>query len=437
MRVLEASASPPLRGSLQLPGDKSISQRALMLASIAEGQSAIQGLLHSGDTLSTLAALRQLGAGITVDQQGNARVQGVGLHGLRSPDAPLDLGNSATAARILPGLLAGQGLSCRLCGDRSLQGRPMRRVLAPLARMGARITASARDTLPLDIAPAGPLKGICWQPSPVSAQVKSALLLAGLYADSDTTVIETSPTRDHTERLLTALAHAPSRQNGQVRISPARRLRAARIRVPGDLSSAAFFIVAASLIPGSLIRLQNVGVNPHRDAVVTLLRQMGADIEVHDRRCWGNEPVADIEVRAAALHGIDIPQALVPGALDEFPALLVAAAFAEGRTTLSGAGELRVKESDRLQAMASGFTTLGIAAEQKPDGMVLCGGALGSGRVDSRGDHRIAMALAVAGACTRRDNSLITVENCSNISTSFPEFVPQANALGLRIRARG
>lgn len=435
MRVLEATASPPLRGSLQVPGDKSISQRALMLASIAEGQSTIQGLLHSDDTLSTLTALRQLGAGITVDPQGTARVQGVGLHGLHSPDAPLDLGNSATAARVMLGLLAGQNMACRLCGDHSLQGRPMRRVLEPLARMGARITASEQDTLPLDIAPAGPLQGICWQPSPVSAQVKSAILLAGLYADSDTTVIETSPTRDHTERMLTTFGHAPRSHNGQINISPARQLRADRIRVPGDLSSAAFFIVAASVIPGSLIRLQNVGINPHRDAVLTLLRQMGANIEVHDRRQWGNEPVADIEVRAAALHGIEIPQDLVPGALDEFPALLVAAAFAEGRTVLSGAGELRVKESDRLQAMASGFTTLGITAEQKPDGMILCGGTLDSGRVDSHGDHRIAMAFAVAGACTGNANSLIKIQNCRNISTSFPEFVPQANTLGLRIRA--
>ena len=435
MKTLEAKGSGPLRGTLQVPGDKSISHRALMLAAIAEGHTTIQGLLHSADTSATLTALRHLGACIDCEKRDEVRVQGLGLYGLNTPKTTLDLGNSGTAARLMAGLLCGQRICCRLGGDASLQNRPMRRILDPLGTMGARIEATPDDTMPLVIAPVEQLTGIHWHLRQASAQVKSAILLAALYADGETIVNEPVATRDHTERMLTSFGQTLQKEDGEIRICPAQRLHAAQIHIPGDLSSAAFFIVAASLIPGSAITLKEVGLNPHRDAALTILRQMGAHIEIHAQKQWGKEPVGDIDVRAAPLHGITIAPELVPGAIDEFPAILVAAAFAEGRTTLRHAKELRVKESDRIAAMAAGLTRLGIEVEEEPEGITVQGGRLKSGTVESDGDHRIAMAFAIAGASAVEDSIRVQVSDCSNIATSFPDFVPRANALGLQIRA--
>ncbi len=424
-----------LRGTIAVPGDKSISHRSVIFASIADGDTHISGFLEGRDTLATVAAFGAMGVSMEGPRNGRLRVQGVGLRGLRAPAADLDLGNSGTAMRLLPGVLSGQDFDVTLRGDASLTRRPMARVITPLVSMGARIEAGDGATAPLAIHGRGrPLTAIEYDMPVASAQVKSCLLLAGLYADGVTRIREPAPSRDHTERMLAAFGHAVHRSDDVVSIEGGSGLRATSVEVPGDISSAAFFLVGASIAPGSDLRIEGVGMNPTRIGIVEVLRAMGARIDVDNERSAGGEPLADLRVRAADLHGVEIPPRLVPLAIDEFPALFVAAACAHGDTVLGGARELRVKESDRIAAMADGLAVLGVDAEPRDDGMRIRGGALGGGRVESRGDHRIAMALAMAGL---RATQPLLVADCANVATSFPGFADLARDAGLGIHVAG
>lgn len=430
-RTFTVSPGGTLSGTIPVPGDKSISHRSIMLGSIAEGVTEVHGFLEGEDALATLATFRAMGVRIERGGPGRVTVHGVGAQGLRAPAEPLDLGNSGTSMRLLAGLLAAQPFECVLSGDESLSRRPMRRVTEPLAAMGARIDTAQGGTPPLRIRGHAALRGIRYELPVASAQVKSALLLAGLYAQGETCVREPAPTRDHTERMLDTLGWPTTLRDGYICVRGDARLRATRIDVPADISSAAFFMVGAAIAEGADVLLPSVGINPTRTGVLDILRLMGADIELLDRRMLGGEPVADVRVRGGRLRGIDIPVELVPLAIDEFPALFVAAACAEGRTVLRGAEELRVKESDRIQVMADGLQTLGIDARPTADGMIIEGGAdFGGGAVESHGDHRIAMSFAVASL---RASGTIDIGNCDNVDTSFPGFVATARAAGLRI----
>lgn len=424
------SANQPLRGTLRVPGDKSISHRAIMLGAIAEGITHITGFLEGEDTLCTLAALQAMG--VTIDRPAPTQVivHGVGLHGLQAPRAPLYLGNSGTSMRLLAGLLAGQAFSTELHGDASLSRRPMRRVTVPLTQMGARLETTAQGTPPLHIVGQA-LHGIDYTLPVASAQVKSCLLLAGLYAQGTTCVTEPVPTRDHTERMLVGFGYPVQRQDRQVCLTGGGLLRATTIEVPADLSSAAFFMVGASITEDSDILLQHVGINPTRTGVIDILQQMGADIELLNRHTSGGEPIADIRVRYHPLHGITIPEHLVSLAIDEFPIIFIAAACAQGTTVLTGATELRVKESDRIQVMADGLRLLGVSAEPTPDGMIINGGALHGGVIESHSDHRVAMAFTMAAL---RANDPVTINDCENVATSFPNFVDLAQRVSITIR---
>jgi len=404
-----------------------------MLGAIADGETEITGFLEGADSLATLAAFRAMGVSIEGPDRGRVVIKGAGLEGLRQPSQPLDMGNSGTAMRLMTGLLAGQAFGSTLVGDASLSRRPMRRITEPLARMGARIGTTDAGTAPLVITPASGLRGIDY-PLPVpSAQIKSSLLLAGLYARGETCISEPAPSRDHTERMLAAFGR-PARIDGRrICLPTGGRLTATPIAVPGDISSAAFFLVGASIAPESDLTLANVGINPTRTGIITLLRAMGANIVIEDERLLGDEPVADLRVRSAPLRGIRIPDNQVPLAIDEFPALFIAAACADGETVLTGATELRVKESDRIAVMAEGLRALGIDATPTPDGMRIHGGAPHGGSVDSGGDHRIAMAFAMAAL---RANGPIEIRDCSNVDTSFPGFASLAASAGLDIVVR-
>ncbi len=418
-----------LRGEARVPGDKSISHRSIMLGSLAEGVTHVKGFLEAEDALATLQAFRDMGVQIEGPVDGCVTIHGVGKYGLNAPQKELYLGNSGTSMRLLSGLLAGQPFDTVLTGDKSLSGRPMKRVTEPLARMGATIKATEKGTAPLHITGrAGQLNGIDYVMPMASAQVKSCLLLAGMYAQGETSVTEPAPTRDHTERMLAGFSYPVKREENKVRITAEGKLIATEIDVPSDISSAAFFLVGASIAPGSDILLKHVGINPTRTGVISILRLMGASIEILNERVVGGEPVADLHVIAKPLKGIDIPEELVPLAIDEFPVLFIAATCAEGQTRLSGAEELRVKESDRIQVMADGLHILGVDAKPTEDGIVIHGGAMGGGTVVSHGDHRIAMAFAIAGL---RAKNAITILDCENVNTSFPEFKDLAKNLGL------
>ncbi len=422
-----------LRGSLQVAGDKSISHRAIMLAALAEGCSEIDGFLEGADCLATRHAFAAMGVEIEPTGYGQMRIHGVGLHGLKAPSAPLDMGNAGTAMRLLAGLLAGQRFPSTLIGDASLSRRPMRRVTEPLALMGAQIDTTAAGTAPLHIHGGQALRGIDYILPVASAQIKSCLLLAGLYAQESTCITEPAPTRDHTELMLQAFGYPLEHSGSQVRLSGGGRFTATSMSIPADISSAAFFLVGASIAADSKLVLPAVGINPTRIGVINLLQQMGADIQLDNPRWAGYEPIADIRVRSAPLQGIVIPEDQVPLAIDEFPALFIAAACAEGETRLTGAAELRVKESDRIQVMADGLRRLGIVAEPTADGMVIQGGALQGGDIDSYGDHRIAMAFAMAGLRAARP---ITIRDCANVATSFPDFAVLAQQAGLFIKVQ-
>jgi 3-phosphoshikimate 1-carboxyvinyltransferase len=422
-----------LGGNIRVPGDKSVSHRSIILGSVATGTTRVAGFLEGEDALATMNIFRALGVRIDGPEGGAVTVHGVGLHGLRSPNHALDCGNSGTSMRLLAGLLAPQSFDCELIGDASLRTRPMRRVADPLATMGARIETAEGGRPPLRIRGNPDLRGIDYVMPVASAQVKSSLLLAGLYAAGTTRVTEPAPTRDHTERMLAAFGYPVRRDGATVAVRGGGSLHAAEIAVPADVSSAAFFMVGATIAPGSDITLQDVGINPTRTGVIEILRLMGADLTILNSRELGGEPVADIRVRSADLQGIDIPPELVPLAIDEFPALFVAAASARGRTVLRGAEELRVKESDRIQVMANGLAAIGARAEATPDGMIIDGAAYTGGGVESCGDHRIAMAFAMAAL---RAGAPITIRDCANVATSFPGFVGLARRAGLPIEER-
>ncbi|WP_006788046.1 3-phosphoshikimate 1-carboxyvinyltransferase [Thiorhodospira sibirica] len=422
-----------LQGRIRVTGDKSISHRAIMLGAIAQGCTEISGFLEGEDCLATLQAFRAMGVPIEGPVDGRVRVHGVGLRGLQAPAQPLDMGNSGTSMRLLTGLLAGHGLAAVLVGDSSLMRRPMRRVTDPLARMGAQIATADNGNPPLNIHAGHALQGIEYVMPMASAQVKSSILLAGLYAQGTTCVTEPAPTRDHTERMLQGFGYPLRREGPKVCLEGGHALQATAIDVPGDISSAAFFMVGASIAKGSELLLEHVGINPTRTGVIDILRLMGADIELLNVREAGGEPVADIRVRSAPLHGVDIPEALVPLAIDEFPAIFIAAACAHGKTVLTGARELRVKESDRIQVMADGLQTCGVAAQPTEDGMVITGGPLQGGEIHSHGDHRIAMAFAMAALAAQ---GRLLIHDCANVNTSFPGFAELARHTGVRLLTR-
>ncbi len=421
-----------LTGKLRVPGDKSISHRAIMLGSLATGTTRIDGFLEGEDSLATLKAFRAMGVGIDGPRDGRVAINGVGLHGLQAPTGPLDLGNSGTSMRLMSGLLAGQSFDVTLTGDASLSSRPMRRVTQPLSDMGAVIETTVDGTAPLVMHGGQALHGIEYALPVASAQVKSSLLLAGLYAAGSTCISEPGPTRDHTERMLRGMGYPVVHRDGWVCVDGGHELHAIDIDIPADISSAAFFLVGASIAAGSDLVLEHVGMNPTRTGVIDILRMMGARIEISNERDAGGEPVADLRVQSASLTGIEIPPELVPLAIDEFPVLFVAAACAEGRTVLTGAEELRVKESDRIQVMADGLSRLGVSAEATPDGMIIDGGAIDGGRIDSHGDHRIAMAFAMAAL---RAHGEIEIDDCANVNTSFPGFAGLAGQAGLAIES--
>ncbi len=419
-----------LKGAIRVAGDKSISHRSIMMGSLAEGTTHVSGFLEGEDALATLNAFKAMGVEIEGPDNGKVVVHGVGMKGLQQPQASLDVGNSGTSMRLMSGLLAGQAFSTTLIGDESLTKRPMKRVTDPLALMGAQIETTEMGTSPLNISPVAALKGIDYDMPMASAQVKSCLLLAGLYAEGETWVTEPAPTRDHTERMLQGFGYEVMQDGPRRGVKGGGKLTACDIDVPADISSAAFFLVGASIAEGSDLTLQHVGMNPTRDGVINILRLMGADIEVSNERVIGGEPVADLRVRSAKLKGIQIPEDQVPLAIDEFPALFVAAACAEGETVLTGAEELRVKESDRIQVMADGLIALGVDAKPTPDGIVIQGGSIGGGSVNSHGDHRIAMSFAMAALRATGD---ISIDDCANVNTSFPGFVELAASVGLKV----
>jgi 3-phosphoshikimate 1-carboxyvinyltransferase len=418
-----------LRGTLRVPGDKSISHRAVMLGALAEGTTQVSGFLNGEDCLCTMKAFQAMGVRVEQDGATALTVHGVGLAGLKAPAGTLDLGNSGTSMRLMAGLMSGQQFGTTLTGDASLSRRPMKRIIEPLEQMGATI-ASEDGHAPLRIAASKGLKGIRYRSPVASAQVKSGVLLAGLYAAGRTEVAEPEASRDHTERMLRAFGVSIDAEPGRAALAGGQRLKGTRIEVPADISSATFFMVGAAIAPGSDVTLTGVGINPTRTGIVEILRRMGADLEVGNERALGGEPVADIRVRGRALRGIAIDHELVATAIDEFPAVFVAAACARGQTEVTGAAELRVKESDRIQTMCEGLWALGIAAEPRPDGARISGGRLQGGRVDSKGDHRVAMSFAMAAL---RAEQPVTIADCANVDTSFPGFAPLAASAGLGI----
>lgn len=423
-----------ISGHIRVPGDKSISHRSIMLGSLAEGTTEVEGFLEGEDALATLQTFRDMGVVIEGPHHGRVTIHGVGLHGLKPPPGPLYLGNSGTSMRLLSGLLAAQPFDTTLTGDASLSKRPMNRVAKPLREMGAVIETGPEGRPPLTIRGGQRLTGMSYDMPMASAQVKSCLLLAGLYAAGETAVTEPAPTRDHTERMLQGFGYPVKVEGNTASVESGHKLTACKIEVPADISSAAFFLVAASIAEGSELLLEHVGINPTRTGVIDILKLMGGDITLENQRVVGGEPVADIRVRAAKLKGIDIPEDLVPLAIDEFPVLFVAAACAEGRTVLRGAEELRVKESDRIQVMADGLQTLGVKAEPTPDGIVIEGGPMGGGEVWAHGDHRIAMSFTVASL---RAGAPIRIHDCANVATSFPNFLGLASQVGIRVAEEG
>lgn len=408
-------------GTVSVPGDKSISHRAVLLSSLARGESRIRGFLPAEDTRRTVAMMRALGVGIEERGPTELRVAGAGMRGLSEPEDILDAGNSGTTIRIGAGLLAAQPFVSVVTGDPYLRKRPMGRIVAPLSAMGARITGRRNDTLPPLCIRGGPLRGIRYEMPVASAQVKSAILLAGLYAESPVTVVEPLPSRDHTERMLRAMGASVRQGDREVSVEPAESIDPLDMEVPGDISAAAFFLVLAAASPGSRLRIPSVGVNPGRTGIVEVLRRMGADLSLEAQREEGGEPVADLLVRGRRLSAATVEAEEVPSLIDEIPALCAAAALSEGRTGIRGAGELRVKESDRIGAMVSALSRMGVSCGEYPDGLWVEGPArLREGAVcDSRGDHRIAMAILTLSAAA---GVPVRVSDTACIATSFPEF---------------
>jgi len=429
-----------IQGRIRVPGDKSISHRSIMLGALAEGTTTVTGFLEGDDALATLQAFRDMGVEIEGPDNGNVTIQGVGLRGLKKPEKPMDMGNSGTSTRLIAGILAGQDFECTLVGDASLSKRPMKRVTDPLALMGAELETSEGGTLPMTIkGKGGALKAIDYTLPMASAQVKSCVLLAGLFADGQTCATEPAPTRDHTERMLNGFGYEVNsekldEQKMKACLKGGGKLTGRHIDVPSDISSAAFFMVAAAVSKGSDLVIEHVGMNPTRTGVIDILKLMGADIKLENFHEVGGEPVADVHIKYAPLKGIEIPEELVALAIDEFPVLFVAAAAAEGKTVLTGAEELRVKESDRIQVMADGLNAVGIDAQPTPDGMIINGGTQQpqSGEIQSHHDHRISMAMTIAGI---NAVSEIVIDDCANVDTSFPIFLDLINEVGMSVKA--
>ena len=430
MKSYRVSPASKVFGRVRVPGDKSISHRTVMLGGIADGKTEVSGFLASADCLATLAAFRAMGVQVERHSETALTVHGRGLHGLSAPQQVLDMGNAGTAIRLTIGLLSGQRFQSSLTGDESLRSRPMERVAKPLRMMGADITTTDGKP-PVTVRPVQRLAAIDYVLPVASAQVKSAILLAGLYAEGTTTVTEPAPTRDHSERMLRGFGVSVETQGPRIRLAGGQKLSGAHIDVPGDISSAAFFLVAGALAGIDGFVVENVGINPTRTGVIDILKLMGADIRLHPRASQGAEPVADIELRRSALHGVRVPEEFVPLAIDELPVLFVAAAAATGETIFTGAAELRVKESDRLAVMAEGLTHLGVENELAPDGIRIQGGSrFKGGEIMSHGDHRIAMAFAIASLFSDGE---ILVRDVENVGTSFPGFVGTACQCGLKV----
>lgn len=432
MTTFTIRPSKDINGAIKVPGDKSISHRSIIFGSIAQGITKINGFLEGEDTLSTLKAFQDMG--VEIDRNGdNVVIKGVGKNGLKTPKNALDLGNSGTSMRLMSGLLSAQNFDCTLVGDVSLNKRPMNRVIKPLEKMGAKIESNEGKP-PLKITGSQKLKGIHYDMPIASAQVKSCLLLAGLYTNDTTTVTEPAPTRNHTERMLKGFGYQVEVNKNQISLIGGRELTACDIQVPSDISSAAFFMVAGSIAKNSEIILTSVNINPTRTGIIDILKLMGANINLTNKEEIAGELVADIIVKSANLKGINIPEKLVPLAIDEFPVIFIAAIAAQGKTKLTGARELRVKESDRIQVMADGLKILGIQCEVLEDGIIIEGGEIQkpTAKIQSHHDHRISMAFAMAGFISKYP---IIIEGCENVQTSFPNFVTLANTAGLNINS--
>ena len=428
------SNSGPLSGSIKVPGDKSISHRSIMLGSIAEGVTRVSGFLEGDDSLATLNAFKEMG--VPIQREGTkVTIQGVGMNGLKEPRKPLNLGNSGTSIRLMSGLLSAQTFDSVLCGDESLSSRPMGRVINPLQEMGADI--SGKDSKPPLLIKGGKqLSAIEYTLPVASAQIKSCLLLAGLYSEGTTSIIENGISRDHTERMLKGFGYDVISSPNKISLLGGGTLKGCEIEVPSDISSAAFFMVAGCISENSSIHLNSVNINPTRTGVIDILKLMGGNIELSNERLQAGELIADIKVTSSKLKGIEIPENLVPLAIDEFPVLFIAASCAEGETILTGAKELRVKESDRIQVMADGLTSLGINNEVLEDGIRISGGEFKkqTNSIRSHHDHRISMAFAIASVRSKFD---IEIEGVDNVKTSFPNFIELANSIGMKITQTG
>lgn len=429
-RVFKLEPAHQLNGTVRVPGDKSMSHRSIMFGAIAHGVTEVSGFLEGEDSLHTLEAFRAMGVKIERGGEGEVTLHGHGVEKLSAPQNPIYLGNSGTGMRLLTGLLAGMNIPATLTGDSSLNGRPMRRIVDPLSRMGAMIKTDEDGTPPLHIKKSSQLQAIEYTCPMASAQVKSSVLLAGLHAHGKTTVHEPAVTRDHTERMLRGFGVEVDVDGLSASVNGGQRLSATSLTVPGDISSSAFFLVGAAMSPGSNLIITSVGMNPTRTGVIDILRLMGASIEISNQRETGGEPIADLIVSGSRLNGINVPEELVSLAIDEFPALFVAAASATGKTVVSGAEELRVKETDRIQVMADGLRALGAEITDTPDGAIITGKRLTGGVADSCGDHRTAMSFAMSSLIC---DGPITVLDCANVNTSFPGFADTALAAGLNI----
>ena len=427
-----------IKGRIRVPGDKSISHRSIMLGALAEGTTTVTGFLEGDDALATLQAFREMGVEIEGPNNGNVTINGVGLRGLKKPNKPLDMGNSGTSTRLLAGILAGQNFDCELVGDASLSKRPMKRVTDPLRLMGAELETTETGTLPMTIRGKGQtLKAIDYTLPMASAQVKSCVLLAGLFAEGTTCALEPAPTRDHTERMLNGFGyevHSEKLDSQRMKacLKGGGSLKGRHIDVPSDISSAAFFMAAAAASKDSDLVIEHVGMNPTRVGIIDILKLMGANIQLENFHEVGGEPVADVHIRYAPLKGIHIPEELVALAIDEFPVLFVVASTAEGQTVLTGAEELRVKESDRIQVMADALIAVGIDAQPTPDGMIINGGEQSpqNAEIQSHHDHRISMAMTIAGL---NAVSEIVIDDCANVNTSFPIFIDLINEVGMNV----
>ena len=425
--------SGPLKGVADVPGDKSISHRSLLLGAMAVGETRVTGLLEGEDVLATAAAMRAFGADVERLGDGEWRVNGVGVGGFAEPQNVIDCGNAGTGVRLIMGCMATSPITATFTGDASLRSRPMGRVTDPIALFGAQSYGRTGGRLPMTVVGAKNPVPVRYRTPMASAQVKSAVLLGGLYAEGETSVTEPAPTRDHTERMLGGFGYDVRRDGATSALTGGGTLTACKLEVPADISSAAFFLVGASIAEGSELTLPHVGINPTRTGVIDILKLMGADIRLENQRDAGGEPVADIVVKSAPLKGIDIPEELVPLAIDEFPAIFIAAACAEGDTILRGAEELRVKESDRIQVMADGLAALGVDHEVFEDGIRISGGPFAGGEIQSHGDHRIAMSFAMASL---RASGPITINDCANVATSFPGFAQLAAHAGLNLEVK-